>query len=102
MYARALFDIIHTSGDAALRLLEALEGGADELFDSTNTLAVVEESLLNVAHTLAHLPPVVMLLVSALLLLWLARFLKLVVRKLRGFFGHDTLAQSDARVSSGS
>ena len=64
MYARALFDIIHTSGDAALRLLEALEGGADELFDSTNTLAVVEESLLNVAHTLAHLPPVVMLRLS--------------------------------------
>ena len=64
MYARALFDIIHTSGDTALRMLEALEGGPDELFASTNTLAVVEESLLNVSHTLAHLPPVVMLRLS--------------------------------------
>jgi hypothetical protein len=64
MYARALFDIIHTSGDTTLRLLEALEGGADELFASTNTLAVVEEHLLNVAQTLAHLPPVVMLRLS--------------------------------------
>jgi uncharacterized protein with HEPN domain len=64
MYARALFDIIHTRGDAALSLLEALEGGADELFASTNTLAVVEAHLLAVAHTLAHLPPVVMLRLS--------------------------------------
>lgn len=61
MYARALFDIIHTRGDAALKLLVALEGGADELFASANTLAAIESQLLAVAHTLAHLPPVVML-----------------------------------------
>jgi uncharacterized protein with HEPN domain len=61
MYARALFDIIHTSGDHILKLLLALEGGADELFASTNTLAVIEDHLYNVANTLAHLPPVVML-----------------------------------------
>jgi hypothetical protein len=61
MYARALFDIIHTSGNAVLRLLVALEGGADELFASSNTLQVIEDHLFNVAHTLAHLPPVVML-----------------------------------------
>lgn len=64
MYARALFDIIHTRGDATLRLLEALEGGADELFASANTLAVVEANVLDVARTLAHLPPVVMLRLS--------------------------------------
>ena len=46
---------------AALGLLVALEGGADELFASTNTLAAIEDHLFNVAHTLAHLPPVVML-----------------------------------------
>lgn len=61
MYARALFDIIHSRGDATLSLLQALEGGADELFASANTLAAVEANLLDLAHTLAHLPPVVML-----------------------------------------
>lgn len=61
MYARALFDIIHTSGDQILALLVALEGGSDEFFASANTCAVVEEQLLLVATTLAHLPPVVML-----------------------------------------
>lgn len=61
MYARALFDIIHTQGQAVLQLTVALEGGADELFASTNTLAVIEDKLFDVAHTLAHLPPVVML-----------------------------------------
>lgn len=61
MYSKALFDIIHTSGNQVLKLLVALEGGADELFASTNTLSVIEEHLLNVANTLAHLPPVVML-----------------------------------------
>lgn len=40
----------------------------------------------------------VMLLLSALLLVWLARFLKLVVRKLRGFFGHQVPGPTDARV----
>jgi hypothetical protein len=61
MYARALFDIIHTSGDQILKLLLALEGGSDELFASTNTLAVIEDHLYNVANTLAHLPQVVIL-----------------------------------------
>jgi hypothetical protein len=61
MYARAMFDIVHTSGDAILQLLVALEGGADELFASPNTLATIESHLFNVANTLAHLPPVVML-----------------------------------------
>ena len=61
MYARALFDIIHTSGHGALQLLVALEGGADELFASANTRAAIEDQLFNVAHTLAHLPPVLML-----------------------------------------
>ncbi len=61
MYARALFDIIHTSGDQVLQLVLPLQGGADELFASRNTLAVVEDHLLTVAHTLAHLPPVVLL-----------------------------------------
>jgi hypothetical protein len=61
MYARALFDIIHTSGDAALQLVLELQGGSEELFASRNTLAVVEDHLLNVAQTLAHLPPVVLL-----------------------------------------
>lgn len=64
MYARALFDIIHSRGDTALRLIEALEGGADELFTSHATLAAVEDQLLDVARTLAHLPPVVMLRLS--------------------------------------
>lgn len=64
MYARALFDIIHTHGHAALQLLVALEDGADELFASANTLAVVENHLWQVADTLAHLPPVVMLRLS--------------------------------------
>ena len=61
MYAKALFDIVHTSGQQALKLVVALEGGADELFASPNTLAAIEDHLLNVATTLAHLPPVVML-----------------------------------------
>jgi hypothetical protein len=61
MYARALFDIIHTQGDAALRLIAELQGGAEELFASGNTLAAVESHLLQTAQTLAHLPPVVML-----------------------------------------
>lgn len=61
MYARALFDIIHTSGDQVLQLVLALQDGADELFASPNTLAVVEQHLWTVAHTLAHLPPVVVL-----------------------------------------
>ena len=61
MYARALFDIIHTSGNAVLTLLASIEGGADEFFASANTLREVEAQLFNVAQTLAHLPPVVML-----------------------------------------
>ena len=61
MYSRALFDIIHASGDAVLKRLVALEGGADELFASRLTLAEVESGLRTVATTLAHLPPVVML-----------------------------------------
>jgi len=61
MYARALFDIIHTSGSTVMKLLVALEGGADELFASRNTLSVIEDHLWNVANTIAHLPPVVML-----------------------------------------
>ncbi|MCK6401916.1 MAG: hypothetical protein L6Q74_08425 [Sphaerotilus natans subsp. sulfidivorans] len=61
MYSRALFDIIHASGDAVLQRLVALEGGADELFASRLTLAEVESGLRTVATTLAHLPPVVML-----------------------------------------
>ena len=61
MYSRALFDIIHTSGNTILRLLVALEGGADELFASTNTLTTIEDHLYNVAHTLAHFPPVLLL-----------------------------------------
>jgi len=76
---------------------------------SNGLASLFEDGLVVVVVWLATQHPVVfgvalvvMLLVSALLLLWLARFLKLVVRKLRGFFGHDTLAQSDARVSSGS
>jgi hypothetical protein len=39
----------------------ALEEGADELFASPNTLAAIEGHLRQVATTLAHLPPVVML-----------------------------------------
>ena len=61
MYAKALFDIVHTSGQQALKLVVALEGGADELFASPNTLAAIEDHLLNVATTLAHLAPVVLL-----------------------------------------
>jgi hypothetical protein len=61
MYARALFDLIHRHGDALLALLVGLEDGADELFASPNTLAAVEGHLLDVARTLAHLPPVVLL-----------------------------------------
>jgi hypothetical protein len=61
MYARALFDIVHASGGTILRLLLALEGGADELFASPNTLATIEDHLAQVARTLAHLPPVVLL-----------------------------------------
>ncbi|MBQ0945872.1 hypothetical protein KAK07_21200 [Ideonella sp. 4Y16] len=61
MYARALFDLIHRHGDALLALLSGLEDGADELFASPNTLAAVEGHLLDIARTLAHLPPVVML-----------------------------------------
>lgn len=61
MYARALFDLIHRHGDALLALLVGLEDGADELFASPNTCAAVEGHLLDIARTLAHLPPVVML-----------------------------------------
>lgn len=61
MYARALFDIIHRSGDALLALLQPLEGGSDELFASALTLQAVETHLADVARTLAHLPPVVLL-----------------------------------------
>lgn len=61
MYARALFDIIHTRGAAVLSWLVSMEGGADELFASANTLREVETQLWEVAHTLAHLPPVVLL-----------------------------------------
>ena len=61
MYARALFDIIHTSGNAVLQWLQGIEGGADELFASVNTRAAVQDQLFTVANTLAHLPPVVML-----------------------------------------
>lgn len=61
MYARALFDIVHTHGDRALRLIGELQGGADEFFASANTQAAVEAHLLQVAQTLVHLPPVVML-----------------------------------------
>lgn len=61
MYAKALFDIVHTHGQQALKLVVALEEGAEELFASPNTLAAIEGHLRQVATTLAHLPPVVML-----------------------------------------
>lgn len=61
MYARALFDIIHDRGDQILKLVLALQDGPDELFASTNTLAVIESHLWDVADTLAHLPPVLLL-----------------------------------------
>jgi hypothetical protein len=61
MYARALFDIIHTRGTAVLKLLVSMQGGADEFFASANTRREVENQLWEVANTLAHLPPVVLL-----------------------------------------
>lgn len=61
MVTRALFDLIHRHGDALLALLVALQEGADELFASPNTLHAVEDHLLAIARTLAHLPPVLLL-----------------------------------------
>ena len=79
---------------------EPFSNGLASLFEDGLVVAVV---WLATQHPVAFgVALVVMLLVSALLLVWLARFLKLVARKLRGFFGHDALAQPDARVSSGS
>lgn len=65
MYARSLFDIIHRHGDALLALLRPLEGGASELLASPNTLAAVQAHLGDIARTLAHLPPVVLLRLPA-------------------------------------
>ena len=79
---------------------EPFSNGLASLFEDGLVVAVV---WLATQHPVAFgVALVVMLLVSALLLVWLARFLKLVARKLRGFFGHDALVQPDARVSSGS
>ena len=79
---------------------EPFSNGLASLFEDGLVLAVV---WLATQHPLWFgVALVVMLLVSALLLLWLARFLELVGRRRRGFVGHASLAQSDARVSSGS
>ena len=75
---------------------EPLSNGLASLFEDGLVVAVV---WLATQYPLAFgIALAVMLLLSALLLVWLARFLKLVVRKLRGFFGHQVPGPTDARV----
>jgi hypothetical protein len=57
MYHHSLFEILRRTGGAVLDLVVEVQS-ADELFGSANTLAVIEDHLLWMAHTLGNLPPV--------------------------------------------
>jgi uncharacterized protein with HEPN domain len=57
MYHLSLFEIIRKSGEAVLDLVVEMQG-ADELFASANTLQTIEDHLLVMSNTMAHLPPI--------------------------------------------
>jgi uncharacterized protein with HEPN domain len=57
VYHRSLFQIVMETGQSIRSLTHAMQG-EQELFASTLTLRAVEAQLLIMAHTLAHVTPV--------------------------------------------
>jgi uncharacterized protein with HEPN domain len=56
MYHHSLFEILRQTGERLLDLVVEMQS-SEELFASPNTLAVIEQLLLQMAQTLGHLPP---------------------------------------------